>query len=221
MPFDTQRQLIIRCVCHGRPEQRWAVPVPRSSCVRRDAAAGRKRRARRTLGGIRTWEPPSDNDVTVSRSCVRAHPRNRNVAPYAPGVLEALLSWIYPEVFMFSVEESRPLGRHNPLVCLLEGGMSLQSDNQAATRRKNKRVGAGEVHNAQHDADVIHLISVEVDERVARAARPVMVSMLARRERSQRRGNGRCRSPANVGSASLPLNGFKRHMFRGPGCANA
>lgn len=48
--------------------------------------------------------------------------------------------------------------------------MSLQSHNRAtATRNKRtgKRLRDGEVHDAQHDADVIHMVSVEVDKRAA------------------------------------------------------
>lgn len=48
--------------------------------------------------------------------------------------------------------------------------MSLQSDNQATTtrnKRTRKRLGDGEVHDAQHDADVIHMVSAEVDKRTA------------------------------------------------------
>ena len=49
--------------------------------------------------------------------------------------------------------------------------MNLQSDNQATTTRKSKRAGKrlgnGEVYDAQHDADVIYMVSAEVDKRAA------------------------------------------------------
>ena len=49
--------------------------------------------------------------------------------------------------------------------------MSLHSDDQATTSRENKRTGKrlgdGEVYDALHDADVIHLVSAEVDKRAA------------------------------------------------------
>jgi hypothetical protein len=49
--------------------------------------------------------------------------------------------------------------------------MSVQSNNQVPTSRKDKRtqklIGDGEVHDAQHDAEVIQLVSAEVDKRAA------------------------------------------------------
>jgi hypothetical protein len=84
--------------------------------------------------------------------------------------LEALLSGIYSELFMFPVEESEGDTARMSLH-LLEMAMSVQSNNQVPMSRKDKRtqkrIGDGEVHDAQHDADVIHLISAEVDKRAA------------------------------------------------------
>lgn len=49
--------------------------------------------------------------------------------------------------------------------------MSLQNHDRATatkkTKRTGKRLGNGEVRDAQHDADVIHMVSAEVDKRVA------------------------------------------------------
>jgi hypothetical protein len=49
--------------------------------------------------------------------------------------------------------------------------MNFQSHNQATTTRTDKRTakrrGNGEVPDAQHDADVIRMVSAEVDKRAA------------------------------------------------------
>lgn len=49
--------------------------------------------------------------------------------------------------------------------------MSVQSNDPVPTTRRNKRrqmrLGNGEVPDAQHDMDVIRLVSAEVDKRVA------------------------------------------------------
>jgi hypothetical protein len=49
--------------------------------------------------------------------------------------------------------------------------MSLQSNNHSTTTGKNKRPskrqGNGEVHDAARDADVIYMVSAEVDKRAA------------------------------------------------------
>ncbi len=48
--------------------------------------------------------------------------------------------------------------------------MSLEANNQVTTnanRRTRKRAGNGEVHDARHDVDGIHMVSAEVDKRAA------------------------------------------------------
>lgn len=49
--------------------------------------------------------------------------------------------------------------------------MSLGANNKVTTKVTNKRarsrVGNGQVHDAQHDVDVIHMVSAEVDKRTA------------------------------------------------------
>lgn len=71
---------------------------------------------------------------------------------------------------MFPVEESERDPARMKLH-LLEDRMSVQSNKQVPTSRKDKRtqkrIGDGEVYDAQHDADVIHLVSAEVDKRAA------------------------------------------------------
>lgn len=83
------------------------------------------------------------------------------------------ISWIYPVVFTFPVEESafKVFTMNSWSHLRWRMVMSLQSDNQATTTRKSKRAGKrlgnGEVYDAQHDADVIHMVSAEVDKRAA------------------------------------------------------
>jgi DUF2934 family protein len=72
-------------------------------------------------------------------------------------------------LFLFPVKESAP--DTTTMSRIWEEVMSVQSGNQAATlgksKRTQKRLGNGEVQDAQHDADVIHMVSAEVDERSA------------------------------------------------------
>jgi hypothetical protein len=74
-----------------------------------------------------------------------------------------------PRVVLVSRKGIRTRHRHNDRI--REDVMSVQSDNQAATRRKNKRtqkrLGNSEVHDALYDVDVIDMVSAEVDKRAA------------------------------------------------------